>query len=146
MLITSDYFSFSSTCSFQKTHKLPWTISSLTQPTYFVKCISCQGILNKKGFAHANPYHNLSAGQISPPKAISSFTISPIRRIDLTEKGHPLGCPFSLFRQRPTFPGSFPPSIIGTTELNFRVRDGNGCDLCVITTEYFVYIFVHTQN
>ena len=42
------------------------------------------------------------------------------------------------FRQRPTFPGSFPPSIIGTTELNFRVRDGNGCDLCVITTEYLI--------
>ena len=52
-----------------------------------------------------------------------------------------------LFRQRPTFPGSFPPSIIGTTELNFRVRDGNGCDLCVITTEYFVCItFVRAHS
>ena len=52
-----------------------------------------------------------------------------------------------MFRQRPTFPGSFPPSIIGTTELNFRVRDGNGCDLCVITTEYFVCItFVRAHS
>ena len=40
------------------------------------------------------------------------------------------------FRRRPTFPGGFPPSIISTAELNYRVRNGNGCDLCVIVTEY----------
>ena len=39
-------------------------------------------------------------------------------------------------RRRPIFPGSFPPSIFGTCELNFRVRDGNGWDLNVIDTEY----------
>ena len=38
------------------------------------------------------------------------------------------------FRQRPILPGSHPPSIVGVTELNFRVRDGNGCDLCTIAT------------
>jgi hypothetical protein len=27
---------------------------------------------------------------------------------------------------RPTFPGSFPPSIIGADVFNFRVRDGIG--------------------
>ena len=32
----------------------------------------------------------------------------------------------SLFRQRPTFPGGHPPSIISAKELNFRVRNGNG--------------------
>ena len=32
-------------------------------------------------------------------------------------------------RQLPIFPGGHPPSIFGTTELNFRVRYGNGCDL-----------------
>ena len=53
---------------------------------------------------------------------------------------------FCLFRQRPTFPGSFPPSIIGTTELNFRVRDGNGCDLCVITTEFRMHIFSYRAH
>src|ERR1700724_2419255 len=31
-------------------------------------------------------------------------------------------------RRRPTFPHSYPCSIIGPTRLNFRVRDGNGCD------------------
>ena len=51
-------------------------------------------------------------------------------------KGAPYGTPPHLqFRRRPTFPGSFPPSIISTAELNFRVRNGNGCDLCVIVTE-----------
>src|SRR5260370_20824136 len=33
-----------------------------------------------------------------------------------------------LIRQRPTLPHSFPCSTIGPARLNFRVRDGNGCD------------------
>ena len=37
-------------------------------------------------------------------------------------------------RRRPTFPGSCPPSIISAKELNFRVRDGNGCVLFAIIT------------
>ena len=36
--------------------------------------------------------------------------------------------------QRPIFPGGFPPSIFGTGELNFRVRDGNGWGLTVMNT------------
>ena len=36
--------------------------------------------------------------------------------------------------RRPTFPGSFPPSIIGAKELNYCVRDGNRCDLLAIVT------------
>ena len=36
----------------------------------------------------------------------------------------------------PIFPGSFPPSIFGTKELNYRVRDGNGWTLFVINTDY----------
>ena len=34
----------------------------------------------------------------------------------------------SLIWRRPTFPHSYPCSIIGPARLNFRVRDGNGCD------------------
>ena len=33
-----------------------------------------------------------------------------------------------LNRRRPTLPRSFPRSTIGPARLNFRVRDGNGCD------------------
>src|SRR5260370_21592314 len=39
-----------------------------------------------------------------------------------------------LSRRRPTFPHSCPCSIIGPARLNFRVRDGNGCDPRGMTT------------
>jgi hypothetical protein len=45
------------------------------------------------------------------------------------------------FRQRPTLPHSFPCSTIGAEELNFRVRDGNGCCLFAIATEKAVVGF-----
>ena len=38
--------------------------------------------------------------------------------------------------RRPIFPGGFPPSIFGTSELNFRVRNGNGWTLTVNNTNY----------
>ena len=34
-------------------------------------------------------------------------------------------------------PGRFQPSIVSTSELNCRVRDGNGCTLTVISTNLF---------
>ena len=37
---------------------------------------------------------------------------------------------------RPIFPGRLQPSIFGADELNFRVRDGNGCTLIAIDTNY----------
>jgi hypothetical protein len=37
-------------------------------------------------------------------------------------------------RQRPTLPHSFPCSTIGGIKLNFRVRNGNGCDPDPMTT------------
>ena len=46
-------------------------------------------------------------------------------------------------RQLPTFPGRYQPSIISVTELNYRVRDGNGCDLCAIATEFLNTISVY---
>ncbi len=38
--------------------------------------------------------------------------------------------------RKPIFPGRHQPSIFGTSELNFRVRDGNGWTLAVINTNY----------
>ena len=40
----------------------------------------------------------------------------------------------------PIFPGGYPPSIFGTFELNYRVRDGNGWTLKVINTDYAVMV------
>ncbi len=41
----------------------------------------------------------------------------------------------SLCQQRPIFPGRFQPSIFGTDELNFRVRNGYGWTLAVMVTD-----------
>ncbi len=45
------------------------------------------------------------------------------------------GLYIKISRQRPTLPHSCPCSTIGAKELNFRVRDGNGCLLLAIATE-----------
>jgi|SRR5580704_6636043 hypothetical protein len=45
-----------------------------------------------------------------------------------------IGAFWNLSRRRPTFPHSYPCSIIGPARLNFRVRDGNGCDPRGMTT------------
>src|SRR5947208_7866988 len=41
-------------------------------------------------------------------------------------------------RQRPTLPHSLPCSTIGGSRLNFRVRNGNGCDPAPMTTGILV--------
>ena len=45
-----------------------------------------------------------------------------------------------LNRQRPTFPGSHPPSIIGAEELNYCVRDGNRCNIFAIATRFGYFL------
>ena len=40
----------------------------------------------------------------------------------------------------PIFPGRLQPSIVGRSELNFRVRDGNGWTLALISTNFFIYV------
>ncbi len=39
------------------------------------------------------------------------------------------------------FPGSFPPSIFSASELNFRVRYGNGWTLAAINTNFIACLF-----
>ena len=43
-------------------------------------------------------------------------------------------------RRLPIFPEGCPSSIFGTSELNFRVRDGNGWNLTVINTGLLVVL------
>ena len=43
-------------------------------------------------------------------------------------------CPFVL--ALPIFPGRRQPSIVGRNELNYRVRNGNGWTLVLISTNY----------
>ena len=42
----------------------------------------------------------------------------------------------TLCQHRPIFPGRRQPSIVGTVELNCRVRNGNGWTLNVKDTDY----------
>ena len=42
----------------------------------------------------------------------------------------------------PIFPGRCQPSIFGTSELNFRVRNGNGWTLTAISTDFVDASFV----
>ena len=44
--------------------------------------------------------------------------------------------PLYLMLALPIFPGRLQPSIVGRSELNFRVRDGNGWTLALINTNY----------
>ena len=44
----------------------------------------------------------------------------------------------------PIFPGRLQPSIVGRSELNFRVRDGNGWTLALISTNYIAAAFAVT--
>ena len=43
-------------------------------------------------------------------------------------------------RRRPTLPGENSPSTIGAGELNFRVRNGNGCDIAAMATGNLVQL------
>ena len=44
----------------------------------------------------------------------------------------------------PIFPGRLQPSIVGTTELNFCVRNGNRWTLCVNLTNFLLYLSART--
>ena len=50
------------------------------------------------------------------------------------EKSPPLSARGKRIRQRPTLPGSYPPSTIGAGGLNYCVRNGNRCDPSAIAT------------
>ena len=44
-----------------------------------------------------------------------------------------------ICRHRPIFPGRRQPSIVGVNELNYRVRNGNGCTLITKNTYYLFF-------
>ena len=74
--------------------------------------------------------------RMAPPAGLEPATswLTVMRSTDWAKEEYKI-------RRRLTFPGSLPPSIISTAELNFRVRNGNGWDLCVIITG-FVWMLV----
>ena len=53
----------------------------------------------------------------------------------IKKKKPPTKSKWFIMSALPIFPGGCPPSIFGTFELNYRVRDGNGWTLKVINTD-----------
>jgi hypothetical protein len=51
-----------------------------------------------------------------------------------------------LCRQLPTLPHTCACSTIGPVGLNFRVRDGNGCDPHGIITDFVSRLLIHPIN
>ena len=68
----------------------------------------------------------------------------PRPRYSKSKNGQSADYPSCWCRHRLIFPGSFPPSIVSTDELNFCVRDGNRWNLIVISTDSSA--FTHPQN
>ena len=94
------------------------------QPTY----IGCS-LTKTATFASLSP----------PPSAPLSLFLRLREKSNLS-----LQVAFLEKRQRPTFPGGLPPSIISAKELNFCVRYGNRCDLLAIATAYLLSLLYCT--
>ena len=72
---------------------------------------------------HHQPSHNL--GNLPPPRPRSYYPYQAVN----SKKPHPRKDGASvLCRRSPNLPHTYACSTIGPTRLNFRVRDGNGCD------------------
>ncbi len=81
--------------------------------------------------------------RVGPEQSRLPFTANGSKEIDKKTTALLDGC-FKC-RHRPIFPGRLQPSIFGTSELNFRVRDGNGWTLTVINTDYSIYFIPPTM-
>ncbi len=89
---------------------------------------------------HAGPptiQHNHASGARRHGRGVTGplaelVRIGPKRTGGLRRHRSP---PVKEIRRRPTLPGRLRPSTIGAGGLNFRVRDGNGCDPSAIATE-----------
>ena len=64
----------------------------------------------------------------------SSVGIREVTVLEKRRKPPQGGLPPENVRRRPTLPGELSPSTIGAGGLNFRVRDGNGCDSAAMAT------------
>ena len=113
--------------------------SGITKPRDFRRGVSCWRYLSSQ--------------------AVSSQVLSAEASLTDLSRDGAVGIPNSLFRHNktprlsswgfvlalPIFPGRLQPSIVSRSELNFRVRDGNGWTLALISTNYSLE-GLHLQN
>ena len=115
------------------------TLPDTTKPRDFRRGVSCWRYLSSQ--------------------AVSSQVLSAEANLTDLSRDGAAGIPNSLFRHSktprlssrgfvlalPIFPGRLQPSIVSRSELNFRVRDGNGWTLALISTNYSLE-GLHLQN
>ena len=86
----------------------------------------------------------------SPPQAGEVWrgeTSPPTISIKPTKQKEPLfRVVLLLMLALPIFPGRLQPSIVGRSELNFRVRDGNGWTLALISTNFLSTYTLKTEQ
>ena len=119
-------------CGLRKPHPANTTLYPQTAPCYIkLPCYRSRLTPNRPRFPKPPP-----PGASLPGGSFSWHT---------QKTGHrriPMTC-FLLCRRLPIFPGRFQPSIFGASELNCRVRDGNGCTLTAISTDYIYQRALH---
>ena len=106
----------------------------------YIKLPCCRSRITASLLRYPKPYpgypKRYPAGGVIVGRVIFRYT---------QKTGHrriPMTC-FPLCRRLPIFPGRFQPSIFGASELNCRVRDGNGCTLTAISTDYIYQRVFH---
>ena len=132
-----------------------WTLVVIN--TNFVTASSDSFNIIPYPFANCNPFlkifssffiRTFPAGKKSVPAVRSPQGLPRPQKvrppIGLPQTGEqknsrPVGRLLQCWR-KPIFPGRHQPSIFGTSELNFRVRNGNGWTLVVINTNYSFFV------
>ena len=97
----------------------------------------------------AAPVTSASSSSASPSRPLGSFLSELFHQARSIKKARSFSkAPgfYEKFRRRPTLPHRTPCSTIGAEELNFRVRDGNGCFLFAIATENFKAMVTQSYN
>ena len=116
------------TCGGSKLYRNLFWLSSL-----IASLINSPGVYSSARFRSA---FNRERGYNRTAMAVSSFF--SLGLFLFQAKARPASNEAGLlekFRRRPTFPHSYPCSIIGAVGLNFCVRNGNRCDSYAIATE-----------
>ena len=72
------------------------------------------------------------------PEAILNCSMQKQNPRDFHHRGFVLALPI--------FPGRLQPSIVGRSELNFRVRDGNGWTLALISTNFSINLYPENRT
>ena len=122
----SNSFAHANLCALQATLN-PWVL--LLSIVFIVESNDPDGVTWLHGGDDGIRTHDpLLAGQV-----LSQLSYTPVISLRNGSVSSRRNSPCRLW---PIFPGRFHPSIFGTAQLNYRVRNGNGWTLCVKRTDW----------